>query len=347
MQIIKDYFPGLVFSTLILFICLFIDHYLKSQNILLSLTFISLIFGITLNKVYLKYTRLKKFMEFSLKNLLRLGIALLGFSLSLNQLLIFGYMSVFLIILNIILIFFILYIFSNYLNLSKNFSYLIGMGTAICGFTAIIATSSIIKPKKNEISYAVSIVTIFGLFTVLTYPYLSEFLFKNDDILAGIFLGASIHDTAQVSAAGMIYDETFDSENALNSAMATKLLRNSFLILLIPLLTLKFIKETKIDFKTNFIKFLPVFVVGFIVFSICRTLGDLNFLNTRYEIMWIESISIIKFISKILILYGMLSLGLQTNLNQVFTLGYKPLIVGFIACISVGLLTIFYLKILF
>ena len=95
---------------------------------------------------------------------------------------------------------------ANYFNLSKNLSYLIGMGTAICGVTAIIATSSIINPKKNEISYAVSIVTIFGLITVLTYPYISELLFRNDDILAGIFLGASIHDTAQVSAAGMIYD---------------------------------------------------------------------------------------------------------------------------------------------
>ena len=107
----------------------------------------------------------------------------------------FGYMSFFLIILNIILIFLIIYIFGNYFNLSKNLSYLIGMGTAICGVTAIIATSSIINPKKNEISYAVSIVTIFGLITVLTYPYISELLFKNDDILAGIFLGASIHDT--------------------------------------------------------------------------------------------------------------------------------------------------------
>ena len=62
---------------------------------------------------------------------------------------------------------------------------------------------------------------------------------------------------------------------------------------------------------------------------------------------YLEIINIIKFISKILILYGMISLGLQTNLNQIFTLGYKPFIVGFIACISVGLLTIFYLKILF
>ena len=347
MQIIKDYSPGLIFCTLILFICYLIENYLKSQDILLSLAFISLVFGITLNKFYLKHKTLKKFSEFSLKKLLSLGIALLGISLSLNQLIMFGYMSFLVIILNIILIFLIIYIFGNYLNLSKNLSYLIGMGTAICGVTAIIATSSIINPKKNEISYAVSIITIFGLITVLIYPYLSELLFKNDEILIGIFLGASIHDTAQVSAAGMIYNETFGSENALNVAMATKLLRNSFLILLIPLLTLKFIKETKVNIKTNLIKFIPIFVIGFVVFSIFRTLGDLTFLNTRHEIMWIESISIVKFISKILILYGMLSLGLQTNLNQVFTLGYKPLIVGFIACISVGLLTIFYLKILF
>ena len=165
MQIIKDYFPGLVFCTFILFICYLIDNYLKSQNILLSLTFISLIFGITLNKLYLRHATLTKFTEFSLKKLLRLGIALLGISLSLNQLIMFGYMSFFLIILNIILIFLIIYIFGNYFNLSKNLSYLIGMGTAICGVTAIIATSSIINPKKNEISYAVSIVTIFGLIT--------------------------------------------------------------------------------------------------------------------------------------------------------------------------------------
>ena len=110
MQIIKDYSPGLVFCTFILFICYLIDNYLKSQNILLSLAFISLIFGITLNKFYLRHATLKKFTEFSLKKLLRLGIALLGISLSLNQLMMFGYMSFFLIILNIILIFLIVYI---------------------------------------------------------------------------------------------------------------------------------------------------------------------------------------------------------------------------------------------
>ena len=99
MQIIKDYSPGLVFCTFILFICYLIDNYLKSQNILLSLAFISLIFGITLNKFYLRHETLKKFTEFSLEKLLKLGIALLGISLSLNQLIMFGYISFFLIIL--------------------------------------------------------------------------------------------------------------------------------------------------------------------------------------------------------------------------------------------------------
>ena len=78
----------------------------------------------------------------------------------------------------------------------------------------------------------------------------------------------------------MIYHETFDSENALNSAMATKLLRNSFNI--IDTVTyIKIYKRNKNRFQNQFYKILPMFVVGFIVFSIFRTLGDLNFLNTH------------------------------------------------------------------
>ena len=64
-----------------------------------------------------------------------------------------------------------------------------------------------------------------------------QYIFDGNDINAGIFLGAAIHDTAQVSAAGLIYQETFSSPVALEASMTTKLLRNSFLIILIPLLT--------------------------------------------------------------------------------------------------------------
>ncbi len=344
MQSIKVYLPGFIFCTIILIFSYLIETYLKSQDILISIAFISLVIGMLFNKVYLKHKKLHKFTEFSLKNLLRIGIAFLGISLSITQLLSFGYMSLFLIIINIIIVFFVLYVLSKYFNISKNLSYLIGMGTAICGVTAVIATSSILKPKQNEVSYAVTIVTLFGLITVIVYPYISHYFFEYNNILAGIFLGASIHDTAQVSAAGMIYNETFNSQNTLNSAMTTKLLRNSFLIILIPILTLKLMKSEKINYKSNIIKFLPLFVFGFVFFSCIRSLGDIFLLKSNYEYFWLGSIFYIKAISKVLIIYGMLSLGLQTNLRAIYDLGYKPLILGFIACTIVGINTIVYLK---
>ena len=76
----------------------------------------------------------------------------------------------------------------------------------------------------------------------------SKLLFSFSPDLAGIFLGTAIHDTAQVSAASVIYSDMYNSEEALNSAITTKLLRNSFLILLIPLIAY-FIKKKKVDVK--------------------------------------------------------------------------------------------------
>ena len=57
------------------------------------------------------------------------------------------------------------------------------MGTAICGVTAVIAASTIIKSDKNETGYAVGVVTLFGLFAVLCYPYLANYLFNNNNVL--------------------------------------------------------------------------------------------------------------------------------------------------------------------
>ena len=68
-----------------------------------------------------------------------------------------------------------------------------------------------------------------------------------------------------MSAAGLIYEQTFNSNETLNSAMTTKLLRNSFLIILIPLIAINFLKKKETDFKTSIKNFFPLFVVGFII----------------------------------------------------------------------------------
>ena len=156
---------------------------------------------------------------------------MLGIGLSLNELIEYGSLSIILIIINIILVFIIIFYLCKWFKIKNKIGYLIAMGTSICGVTAIIAISSIIKPTKNETSYAVAIITLFGMATLLFYPYIAYYLFEKPE-LAGIFLGTSINDTAQVSAAGYIYSQIDMKDTGLNASITTKLLRNSFLIIL-------------------------------------------------------------------------------------------------------------------
>ena len=88
---------------------------------------------------------------------------------------------------------------------------------------------------------------------------LPNYYFDLTPDLAGAFLGTAIHDTAQVSAAGVIYSEMYNSPEALNSAMTTKLLRNSFLIILIPLIAYLYNKDDGINVKKSVKDFFPLF----------------------------------------------------------------------------------------
>ena len=135
----------------------------------------------------------------------------------------------------------------------------------------------------------------------------------------------------------------FDSEEAINSAMTTKLLRNSFLILLIPLIAYLFNKENKVDVKSSIKDFFPVFVLGFIILCFVRTLGDYLFLNNDMLDYWRLLLVFFKEISIYCILFSMVALGLQTNIKSMFRLGFKPLIIGFVASVTVGVISVVYL----
>ena len=135
----------------------------------------------------------------------------------------------------------------------------------------------------------------------------------------------------------------FNSEEALNSAMTTKLLRNSFLILLIPLIAYLYSKEKKVVMKSSIKDFFPFFVLGFIILSFVRTLGDHLFLDNNMFFYWKHSLVFFKEISIYCILFSMVALGLQTNLKSMFKLGFKPLIIGFVASATVGFISIVYL----
>ena len=77
--------------------------------------------------------------------------------------------------------------------------------------------------------------TVFGIISMLIYPYFANIYFNGDPLFVGLFLGTAIHETSQVAAAGLIYDQQFNSPETLNIATVTKLIRNTFLVILIPL----------------------------------------------------------------------------------------------------------------
>ena len=342
MHFVKQNIFGFFAIALVVISSILINQFLSSKNILISSSFLCIFIGLIIGNIY-SSEKIEPFINFCLKKLLRIGIAFLGLSLSLVQLFNYGSTAIFLIIINIIVAFLIIKYLCNLFKIPNILGYLITMGTCICGVTAVIATSSIINSDKNQTSYAVGVVTLFGIIGVFFYPYLANYYFNLSPDLAGIFLGTAIHDTAQVSAASLIYSEMFDSEEAINSAMTTKLLRNSFLILLIPLITYLFNKENKVDVKSSIKDFLPVFVLGFIILCFVRTLGDYLFLNNDMLDYWKLLLVFFKEISIYCILFSMVALGLQTNIKSMFRLGFKPLIIGFVASVTVGVISVVYL----
>ena len=342
MKIIRQNILGATTISSLVAFSILLSHFLSSINILISSAFLCIFFGLIVGNIF-SLKKIEPFANFCLKKLLRIGIALLGLSLSLNELFNYGLTAFFLIIINIVIAFLIIKYLCNLFKIPNVLGYLITMGTCICGVTAVIATSSIIKTDKDQTSYAVGVVTLFGIIAVFFYPYVANYYFHFSPDLAGIFLGTAIHDTAQVSAASVIYSDMYDSEEALNSAITTKLLRNSFLILLIPLIAYLYKKEKKVDVKNSIKEFFPIFVLGFILLSLLRTIGDYLFLDNDIIDYWKYSLVFFKEISIYCILFSMVAIGLQTNLKSMINLGFKPLIIGFIASATVGAVSVIYL----
>ena len=272
-----------------------------------------------------------------LKYILKLGIICLGIQLKPFEFLEFGAIAIPLIIICIISVLIIIKLLIKKLKIPTRMAYLISIGSTVCGTTAIMATAPVIGAKKNEVSYAIANITLFGILSMLIYPYFANFYFESEPLLIGLFLGTSIHETSQVAAAGLIYDQQFNSPETLNIATVTQLIRNTFLVIMIPLFAFLYNRGKTTDKKYSIIDIFPYFVLGFVAMIIIRNLGDLIYSN-NYN--WLATIEGIKFSSKIFLTMAMAAIGLSTNLKEIKNMGYKPFVVGFIGMATVGLVSI-------
>ena len=275
---------------------------------------------------------------FSIKYLLKLGIIFLGIRLSISDILLYGSQGLLVIIPCIAISIFIVSNLRKYFQVSDNLSLLIAVGTSICGATAIAALAPAINAKKEEISYAIANITVFGLIAMFLYPLLGFIVFNDNSLAVGLFLGTSIHETAQVAGSGMIYAEQYENPSVLDIATVIKLVRNTMMVMVIPLLAYVARKNSKQNNKINIGSIFPYFIIGFLVFGMIRTIGD----QFEYQIgieLWNNFIMYIKFSAELLLIIAMSAVGYNTKLDKFKNLGLKPFYLGFIAALSVGIVS--------
>ena len=306
----------------------------------ISTAMIAILMGIALSNTFKMRENFLLGLDFTQKYILKLGIICLGIQLKPFEFLKFGTIAIPLIIVCIISVLIIIKLLIKKLKISTKMAYLISIGSTVCGTTAIMATAPIIKASKSEVAYAIANMTVFGIISMLVYPYFANVYFNGEPLFVGLFLGTAIHETSQVAAAGLIYDQQFNSPETLNIATVTKLIRNTFLVIMIPLFAFLYNRNTTKTKKYSLLDIFPYFVLGFIGMIIFRNIGDQIFLTENTQKIWQNSISNIKDSAKIFLSMAMAAVGLSTNLKDLKLMGYKPFVVGFIAMVTVGIVSI-------
>ncbi len=279
-------------------------------------------------------------LKFCTSAILKIGIMLLGIRLSLTGAGQFTLVALPFVVAAIAIGLFTVGLLGRYMGLSRQLSGLIAVGTSICGCTAIVATAPLIKANESEVSYAVACITVFGLAAMFFYPVLAHQVFATQPELAGLFLGTSIHETAQVAGAGMMYEAQYNAPVALDIATVTKLVRNLCMIAVIPLVGILYGTERSEgdSSKINFLAMIPWFIVGFALMSAVRTIGDMG--DKPFGLLqpeqWTEIVAFLKDSAERCLLVAMSAVGLTSMFAGIIKIGMRPFALGLFAAVLIG-----------
>ncbi|MCS7243673.1 MAG: putative sulfate exporter family transporter [Candidatus Calescibacterium sp.] len=367
LRLLPSIIPGLALSVILMLLAIPIadgigKFLLKIQGIdptgkssPISSVLIAIILGMIVSNIFKLSDIFKNGIDFSVTKILRLGIIFVGIKLSVNEVLKLGFWGIPIVLIVIFSALIFIYFINRLMKLPEKLGTLIAAGTSICGVTAIVSVSPAIKADNKEIAYSVANVTIFGLLAMFLYPYLAKFLFTTSEQI-GLFLGTAIHETSQVVGAALTYKEVFSDDTVFKAATVTKLTRNLFLAIVVPLLAFLYLRS-RVDEehqKINVISLIPTFIIGFILMAVLRSVGDIGLMNGNLALGIFDSNSWKSLVNNIGELWGskyllgtaMAAVGLNTNFSVFRGIGIKPFVIGFIGAVFVGLVSYFVILIL-
>lgn len=349
--------PGVVLAAIVVAASVALAELINSAlgfKGLVSFILIAIVLGMLIRNTIGLDDRFAPGVSFALKKLLRLGIILLGIRLSLGDVLEVGAFGIPVVVGAVATGLIAASFATKRLGLPNRLGTLIAIGTGICGATAIVAAAPGIKAKDEEIAYAVANITIFGIAAMVLYPFLGDLIFGGDIVKTGLFLGTSIHETAQVAGAGLIYDQSFNVTavpSAADIAVVGKLVRNALMVAVIPGMTYMYARRARAEGEsagvgTRILDMIPVFILGFLVMAALRSIGDASVDSGGQAFglfgagPWKDLTHGIRTWAEYILAAAMAGVGLGTSIQQLKGLGIKPFLVGITAAVAVGVVSI-------
>ena len=278
-------------------------------------------------------SKLEAGIKFTSKKILQWAVVLLGFGMNLNVIFQTGVQSLPIIICTISASLLIAFVLQRAMHMPSKIATLIGVGSSICGGSAIAATAPVIDAGDEEVAQSISVIFFFNVLAALIFPAFGSLIgFDTASGEAfGIFAGTAVNDTSSVTAAASTWDAMWGlGSETLDKAVTVKLTRT---LAIIPItLVLAFIRTRKANGtdgkKVSFKKIFPFFILYFIGASVITTVAVS--LGTDAAVF-----SPVKELSKFFIVLAMSAIGINTDIVKLVKTGGKPLILG--ACCWAGI----------
>lgn len=294
---------------------------------------IAILAGMVITLVWKWREPVESGIKFVSKKMLQWAVILLGFGMDLNVVIRTGQQSLPIILCTITVSLVVAFVLSRWMDIPGKVATLVGVGSSICGGSAIAATAPVIDADEDEVAQAISVIFFFNVLAALIFPTLGQLVgFDTASGEAfGIFAGTAVNDTSSVTATAATWDSMWHlGTQTLDKAVTVKLTRT---LAIIPItLVLAFVRTRqergKGETKLQMSKIFPFFILFFIAASVITTVAVSNGISASV-------FDPLKELSKFLIVLAMAAIGLNTNIVKLVKSGGKPIALG--ACCWVAI----------
>lgn len=334
MEFLKDKWKGILLCLILALPCWFLGKAVPVVG--------APVFGILLGMALMRFLpareQLKGGIAFTSKKVLQYAVILLGFGLNLSVVLETGVQSLPIICSTIAISLIMAWLLRKVLHVPSNLATLIGVGSSICGGSAVAATAPVIEADDEEVAQAISVIFLFNVIAALIFPVLGGLIGfdTTSGESFGIFAGTAVNDTSSVTATASTWDSLYGlGSQTLDKAVTVKLTRTLAIIPITLVLAIARARREKaasnnFSFKRAFPMFILWFIVASLITTICTALGVNASVFTP-----------LKTLSKFFIVMAMTAIGLNTDVVKLVKNGGKPIALGFgcwVSIIAVSLL---------